>query len=128
MRQTQILSDSLSVVLLPAPQAKKREELFDAQKKLEERLRQEEDELFKSFHQERQQAKTVITKEIDQEWEQRLRELTEKYDLNDKKKNKKIKDQDKKVSGGESIMVWVWQCFDFLFRFDSDLISFLFWE
>ncbi|KAK7485284.1 hypothetical protein BaRGS_00023535, partial [Batillaria attramentaria] len=77
--------------------AKKREELFDAQKRLEERLRQEEDELFKAFHEERQVTKSAITREIDQEWEQRLRELTEKYGVNDKKKSKKIKDGDKKL-------------------------------
>ncbi|KAL8576564.1 hypothetical protein ACOMHN_003122 [Nucella lapillus] len=76
---------------------KKREELFDAQKKLEEHLRREEDELFRTFHHERQQAKTVIHKEIDQEWEQRLRELTSKYDLQDKKKTKKMKDNEKKM-------------------------------
>jgi hypothetical protein len=79
-------------------QAKKREELFDAQKKLEERLRQEEDALFAAFHAERQITKNAITKEIDSEWEQRLKELTAKYDLDDKnKKNKKSKDSDKKV-------------------------------
>ncbi|XP_076462508.1 hillarin-like [Babylonia areolata] len=78
--------------------AKKREELFDAQKQLEERMRREEDELFRTFHHERQEAKSVISQEIDQEWEQRLRDLADKYEhLQDKKKAKKMKDHEKKI-------------------------------
>ena len=79
-------------------QAKKREELFDAQKKLEEQMRKEEDALFETFHTERQNAKTEISKEIDQEWEQRLKELTAKYELNNDKKKGSKKSKEDKVS------------------------------
>lgn len=58
-------------------------------------MREEEDELFKTFHEERQSAKTAISREIDQEWEQRLQELTNKYVT---EKKKKMKDSDRKVS------------------------------
>ncbi|KAH9494726.1 hypothetical protein Btru_017731 [Bulinus truncatus] len=77
--------------------AKKREQLFDAQKKLEEQLRKEEDELFREFQEEREKEGKAINKEIDTEWENKLRELTERYEQNLDKKTKKLKDADKKM-------------------------------
>lgn len=77
--------------------AKKREELFESQKRLEEQLRKEEDAMFNQFREERGKEGEAINKEIDTEWESKLRELTERYEKDMDKKKKKMKDSDKKL-------------------------------
>ncbi|KAK0065116.1 hillarin [Biomphalaria pfeifferi] len=77
--------------------AKKREQLFDAQKRLEEQLRKEEDELLRGFQEERVKEGQAINKEIDTEWESKLQELTDRYEKDLNKKKKKLKDADTKM-------------------------------
>ena len=81
-------------------QAKKREQLFEAQKRLEEEMRREEDEMFRTFRAAREQEVEGLNKEIDVEWEKKLQDLTDKFQKDlDNKKKKKMKDADKKVCG-----------------------------
>lgn len=80
---------------------KKRQQIFDAQKKLEEQLRKEEDELYRTFKANRKEEAKKLSAEIDQEWETRLQELTEKFDREfEKKNNRKL---DKKVCTYDSV-------------------------
>lgn len=74
--------------------ARKREELFDAQKKLEDQMRKEEDELLKQFQTKRQVENQRLSKEIEEEWEKQLVELTKRF--KDKSK-KKMPDVDKRA-------------------------------
>ncbi|GFS11974.1 kyphoscoliosis peptidase [Elysia marginata] len=83
--------------LLTKQLAKKREELFESQKRLEEQLRKEEDAMFNQFREERGKEDVSINKEIDTEWESKLRELTDRYEKDMDKKKKKMKDSDKKL-------------------------------
>lgn len=81
---------------------KKRQQIFDAQKKLEEQLRKEEDELYRTFKANRKEEAKKLSAEIDQEWETRLQELTEKFDREfEKKNNRKL---DKKVCTYDSVL------------------------
>lgn len=73
---------------------RKREALFDAQKKLEDQMRKEEDELLMSFQKERKAENQRLSQEIEEEWEKQLVELTKKF--NDKSR-KKMADIDKKA-------------------------------
>ncbi|CAG5122589.1 unnamed protein product [Candidula unifasciata] len=73
----------------------KREHIFETQKRLEEQLRQEEDEMFREFREEREKEAKAINKEIESEWERQLKELTHKYEQVIDRKKKKIKDTDK---------------------------------
>ncbi|CAG5123160.1 unnamed protein product, partial [Candidula unifasciata] len=77
--------------------ARKREQLFESQRKLEEQLRKEEDEMFREFQQERLKEDKLINKEVDSEWERQLKELTERYEKDMEKKKKKMKDSEKKM-------------------------------
>ncbi|XP_014769685.1 hillarin [Octopus bimaculoides] len=65
---------------------RKREELFDLQKKLEQQLQKEEDELLKSFQEQGKQEHEKLSQQIEEEWETKLHELTKKY--TSKSKNK----------------------------------------
>ena len=80
-------------------QAKKKSKIYDAQTDLEKVQRQEEDVLMEVFMAERTQEKKKIDKEIDDEWEERLRELTANFDADRDKRGggHKGKDDDKKV-------------------------------
>ncbi|XP_076440831.1 hillarin-like [Babylonia areolata] len=69
--------------------ARKREEVFAAQKRLEETLRVEEDALIRGFQEEREQTKDTIRRQIDTEWEQRLTDLTNRYHMHDPKASAK---------------------------------------
>ncbi|XP_041357977.1 hillarin-like isoform X2 [Gigantopelta aegis] len=73
--------------------AKKREQLFNAQKELEERLRKEEDEMFKTFQNTRKHEKAKLSQEINKEWEIKLKELTDKYEKSFTAKKKKETDK-----------------------------------
>lgn len=76
------------------PRYKKR--LTDAQVELEQKLRMEEDELFKSFQMERVNEKKKLTDEIAKEWEVKLKELTDMFERDMSKKKKKMTDSEKK--------------------------------
>ncbi|GAB1606427.1 hillarin-like [Argonauta hians] len=65
---------------------KKREELFDLQKKLEKQLQKEEDELLKSFQEQGKHENEKLSQEIEEEWETKLRDLTKKYSSKSKSK------------------------------------------
>lgn len=79
------------------PQYQKRQRLIDAQKKLEEQLRKEEDAVIDEMMKKRSEENEKIKNEIKQEWEIKLKELTEKFDREMDKKNKKLRDSEKKV-------------------------------
>lgn len=69
-----------------------REEVRRAQKSLEEKQRQEEDQLFMKFQNNRQLVEKTIEQEVTDEWEKKLQQLTAKYedDLRGKKKDKNL--------------------------------------
>ena len=69
-----------------------REEVRRAQKSLEEKQRQEEDQLFMKFRNDRQLVEKKIEEEVTGEWEKKLQQLTAKYedDLRSKKKDKNL--------------------------------------
>lgn len=69
-----------------------REEVRRAQKSLEEKQRQEEDQLFMKFQNNRQLVEKKIDEEVTDEWEKKLQQLTAKYedDLRSKKKDKSL--------------------------------------
>lgn len=75
---------------------KKRQRLIDAQKKLEEQLRKEEDAVIDEMMKARSEENERIKNEMKQEWEVKLKELTEKFDREMGKKNKKLRDAEKK--------------------------------
>ena len=64
---------------------------------LEQKLRQEEDQMFKSFQMEREKEKNKLTDEINKEWEVKLKELTDMYEKDVSKKKKKMDDKERKV-------------------------------
>ncbi|XP_052102140.1 hillarin-like isoform X1 [Mytilus californianus] len=76
---------------------KKRQRLIDAQKKLEEELRKEEDAVIDEMMKKRSEENNKISEEIKKEWEVRLKELTEKFDREMGKKSKKLRDSEKKL-------------------------------
>lgn len=57
-----------------------REEVRRAQKTLEEKQREEEDELFQRFRVDREFEEKKIEREVIDEWEKKLRVLTAKYE------------------------------------------------
>jgi len=57
-----------------------REEVRRAQKSLEEKQRQEEDELFMKFRVDRELEEKKIEREVIVEWEKKLEMLTAKYE------------------------------------------------
>ncbi|KAK3091624.1 hypothetical protein FSP39_021331 [Pinctada imbricata] len=75
---------------------KKRKKLIDAQKRLEEEHRREEDKLLQEFHTERKTEVQRLSEELKQEWEVKLKELTDKFDKEMQKNKKKLKDNEKK--------------------------------
>ncbi|XP_067679021.1 hillarin-like [Haliotis asinina] len=77
--------------------AKRREQLFNAQKELEAKMRKEEDEMFRGFQSVRKQESEKISEEINKEWEVRLKELTAKFDKQMEGKRKKMKDNERKL-------------------------------
>ncbi len=68
-----------------------REEVRRAQKSLEDKQREEEDQLFLKFRVDRELEEKKIEREVIDEWEKRLQVLTDKYedDLR-RKKDKNI--------------------------------------
>lgn len=81
-----------------ALQYKKRQKLIDAQKKLEEQLRKEEDAVIDEMLKKRSEESKKIQVEIQKEWEVKLKELTARFDQEMGKKSKKMRDSEKKVS------------------------------
>lgn len=81
-----------------ALQYKKRQKLIDAQKKLEEQLRKEEDAVIDEMLKKRSEESKKIQEEIQKEWEVKLKELTARFDQEMGKKSKKMRDSEKKVS------------------------------
>ena len=71
--------------------------MIDAQKRLEEEHRREEDKLLTEFQKERTKEVTKLSEELKQEWEVKLRELTDRFDKDMAKNKKKLKDSEKKV-------------------------------
>jgi len=78
-------------------QYKKRQRLVDAQKRLEEEHRKEEDRLLQEITQDRRQEVRRLSDEVNKEWQFKLKELTEKYEHEIGNKSKKMKDNEKKV-------------------------------
>lgn len=74
---------------------KKRQRLLDAQKKLEEQLRKEEDAVINDMLKQRSEENKKISEEMQKEWEVKLKELTERFDKEMGKKNKKLRDSEK---------------------------------
>ena len=70
-------------------QKKKREILTSAQRQLEQKQREEEDRLYEKFMSQRDSNAQMIQKEVDEEWEVKLKELTKFFDKDFKKKAKK---------------------------------------
>lgn len=66
----------------------KEERLYKSQKDLELLQRVEEDHLMQSFRQKRQEEATSIKQEVDEEWQERLKQLTDKYTKSRKNRNK----------------------------------------
>ncbi|ESP03308.1 hypothetical protein LOTGIDRAFT_137570, partial [Lottia gigantea] len=75
----------------------KKDQLLRAQKDLEEQLKKEEDELFAKLDSEKKANSQNINEEISKEWEQRLKDLTERFERDTDKKRKKLKDSEKKM-------------------------------
>ena len=63
-----------------------REEVRRAQKSLEDKHREEEDQLFKKFQVDRQLEEKRLEREVTDEWEKRLQLLTDRYEDDLKKK------------------------------------------
>ncbi|XP_013409108.1 hillarin isoform X2 [Lingula anatina] len=83
----------------PAYVIEKKGKIIEAQKVLEERQRLEEDALYKTFRAEREDEKRKLSQELDQEWEIKLKDLTEKFEKEfGKKAPKKGKEGDFKVN------------------------------
>jgi hypothetical protein len=78
-------------------QYRKRERLYDAQKKLEEELRREEDVLLQNIVDERQHEVKKLSDEIKKEWEVKLKHITDAYQSTLSKSSRKMKDSDKMV-------------------------------
>ncbi|KAL5021542.1 hypothetical protein ScPMuIL_000697 [Solemya velum] len=76
------------------PNIFKRKKLIEAQKRLEEEHRKEEDRLFQEFQNDWHSAKNQLG-EIDNEWEVKLKELTSRYEKEFQRKGKKDRDQGK---------------------------------
>lgn len=66
-----------------------REEVRRAQKSLEDKQREEEDELFQKFRVDRELEEKKIEREVIDEWEKKLRTLTTKYEDELRRKNSK---------------------------------------
>ncbi|CAF5186505.1 unnamed protein product, partial [Rotaria magnacalcarata] len=76
---------------LPPDMIRAREEVRRAQKSLEEKQRQEEDQLFMKFRNARELEEKKIEQEVTDEWEKRLQMLTAKYEDDlQRKKDKTI--------------------------------------
>jgi hypothetical protein len=67
-----------------------REEVRRAQKSLEDKQRQEEDELFIKFRVDRELEEKKIEREVIDEWEKKLQMLTAKYEDDLRRKKDKI--------------------------------------
>ncbi|CAF2985496.1 unnamed protein product [Rotaria socialis] len=75
---------------LPPDMIRAREEVRRAQKSLEEKQRQEEDQLFMKFRNAREIEEKKIEREVTDEWEKRLQMLTAKYEEDLQRKKDKI--------------------------------------
>lgn len=75
---------------------RKRKKLIEEQRRLEAEYQREEDRLLDEFHNERKQEALRLSAELQQEWEIKLKELTEKFDKEFGQKKKKMKDNEKK--------------------------------
>ncbi|KAI0236666.1 Hillarin [Lamellibrachia satsuma] len=84
----------------PAFVAKSKSKIIKAQTELEKVQRKEEDVLMEVFRAERTEEKKKIDKEIDEEWEERLKELTANFDADLVKRTTghKAKDDDKNAN------------------------------
>lgn len=71
--------------------------MIEEQRRLEAEYQREEDRLLDEFHNERKQEALRLSAELQQEWEIKLKELTEKFDKEFGQKKKKMKDNEKKV-------------------------------
>lgn len=69
---------------------KTKEKLYKYQEELEKQQREEEDRLMQAFHEERRLEAENMEKELNEEWEVQLKELTSKFDS--KPGDKKDKD------------------------------------
>ena len=95
-------------VLVVVTQARKKSKIFDAQKQLEKLQRKDEDLLMETFQAERREEKKKIDQEVDEEWEERLKELTANFDADmEKRTGHKAKDEDRKVGVGLGSRVFV---------------------
>ena len=74
--------------------SKTRDKLYEYQEELERRHREEEDRLMAQFHQERLVEAENMQKEMEKEWEQLLKALTDQFDSAQKKKDKVCKARD----------------------------------
>lgn len=82
----------------PAYLVRTKEKIYEAQEALEERQRVEEDRLMVIFLEEKKREAERVKAEMEEEWEVKLKELTEKFDRDmDKKTSKKIKGDDMKA-------------------------------
>lgn len=72
--------------------------MIEEQRRLEAEYQREEDRLLDEFHNERKQEALRLSAELQQEWEIKLKELTEKFDKEFGQKKKKMKDNEKKVN------------------------------
>jgi len=78
--------------------SKTRDKLYEYQEELERRHREEEDRLMAQFHQERVVEAENMQKEMENEWEQQLKALTDQFDSAQKKKDKVCKAGDVLIS------------------------------
>lgn len=72
--------------------------MIEEQRRLEAEYQREEDRLLDEFHNERKQEALRLSAELQQEWEIKLKELTEKFDKEFGQKKRKMKDNEKKVN------------------------------
>lgn len=70
--------------------SKTKEKLYSYQEELERQQREEEDRLMANFQVERKKEAESMEKELNDEWEEELKGLTEKYEATQKKKEKTV--------------------------------------
>lgn len=75
----------------------KKQKVYEAQEELEAQHRAEEDILLEAFKQDREQRDAELRALAEMEWEERLKDLTAKFDLDMSKKSKKLKGAERKV-------------------------------
>ncbi len=85
-----------------------REEVRRAQKSLEEKQRQEEDQLFLKFRVDRELEEKKIEREVTDEWEKKLQTLTARYEDDLRRKKDKT---------NERVRLFISQIFPSLYSF-----------